>query len=201
MEDPIISGRNVLLNDSLVLDPPPHGGALNNQLLNRNFLSPLNFAFSIKKAPHVNFFIQKVNVPGMLLGGNTPEPHMATPFVNIPEPGDHITYEPLHIVFRIDEDLQNYLEIHNWIKGLGFPKNFREYAELAQVPQFTGKGLRSDITTIVMTNEKMPNLAVTYVDAYPFYLSQIMFDTTKEDVEYLTAEARFAYTYYDILNA
>ena len=34
---------------------------------NRNFLSPLNFKFTIKKAPHVNFFIQKVNVPQIIL--------------------------------------------------------------------------------------------------------------------------------------
>ena len=71
---------------------------------NRNFLSPLNFKFTIKKAPHVNFFIQKVNVPQIILK----PPIAGNPFTNIPYPGDHIDYSTLEITFKVDEDLQNY---------------------------------------------------------------------------------------------
>ena len=39
--------------------------ALDSNPANKNFLSPLNFSFRIKKAPYTNFFIQKVNVPRM----------------------------------------------------------------------------------------------------------------------------------------
>ena len=39
--------------------------AIDNTPSNKNFLSPLNFKFTIKKAPHVNFFIQKVNIPDL----------------------------------------------------------------------------------------------------------------------------------------
>ena len=39
--------------------------AIDNTPENRNFLSPLNFKFSIKKSPNMNFFLQKVNLPSI----------------------------------------------------------------------------------------------------------------------------------------
>jgi hypothetical protein len=173
---------------------PPTGGAVNDNVTNKNFLNPLNFVFSIKRAPHIEFFIQKINLPGLKLDS----PTYATPFVKIPEVGDHIDYELLKITFKVDEDLQNYLEIHKWLKGLGKPKNFQEYRDLAEKPQFIGYGLKSDISLIVMTNIKNPNYTTTFIDAFPVYLSGLQFDTTTPDINYLIAEASFKYTYYDI---
>jgi hypothetical protein len=39
--------------------------SIDNTPENKNFLSPLNFRFQIKKAPHVNFFVQSVNIPAI----------------------------------------------------------------------------------------------------------------------------------------
>ena len=174
---------------------PISGGALNENVTNKNFLNPHNFVFSIKRAPHIEFFIQKINLPGLKLDA----PVFATPFVNVPEVGDHIAYDVLKIIFKVDEDLRNYLEIHKWIKGLGKPKSFNEYRELAQKPQFVGYGLKSDISLVVLTNIKNPNYKVDFIDAFPTALSELQFDTTNPDIIYLTAEASFKYTYYDIL--
>ena len=173
---------------------PVKGGALNNNIENKNFLSPLNFSFTIKRAPHIEFFIQKINLPGITLDS----PIFATPFVNVPEVGDHLAYETLKITFKVDEDLQNYLEIHKWLKGLGKPKRFEEYRDLAQQPQFIGYGLKSDISLIVMSNIKNPNYKVDFIDAFPVSLSKLQFDTTNPDINYMIAEASFKYVYYDI---
>ena len=99
---------------------------IDNTPANKNFLSPLNFRFQIKKAPHVNFFIQKVNIPSIAL----PNPTVSNPFVNIPYPGEHLRYGDLEISFKVDEDLQNYLEIHNWLVSLGKPENFDQYKQI-----------------------------------------------------------------------
>lgn len=161
---------------------------------NRNFLSPLNFKFTIKKAPHVNFFIQRVNVPQIVL-----KPPVATnPFVNIPYPGDHIDYSTLDITFKVDEDLQNYLEIHEWIKALGKPKDFDEYKAIEEKKLWTGDGIYSDISVMILSSTKMANFEVVYVDAHPVDLSGIVFNTTDPDVNYIEASATFKYTYYDI---
>ena len=161
---------------------------------NRNFLSPLNFKFTIKKAPHVNFFIQKVNVPEI----NLKPPISTNPFVNIPYPGDHIDYATLNITFKVDEDLQNYLEVHNWIKALGKPRDFSEYKEIEEKKSWTGDGIYSDISVMVLSSTKMANYEVVYIDAHPISLSGIVFNTTDPDVNYIEASAVFKYTYYDI---
>jgi len=161
---------------------------------NKNFLSPLNFKFQIKKAPHVNFFIQKVNIPAISL----PPPISPNPFVNIPYPGEHITYEPLSIEFKVDEDLQNYLEIHNWIRGLGKPQDYQEYADISKEDPMTGEGIYSDISLIVLSSTKMPNYELIFIDAHPVSLSGLTFNTTSTDVNFITASAQFKYTLYNI---
>lgn len=168
--------------------------AIDNTPENKNFLSPLNFKFQIKKAPHVNFFIQKVNIPEIrIISPETPNP-----FVKIPYPGEHINYGTLNIDFKVDEDLENYLEIHNWLKALGKPQEFEQFKQIQDIPQWTGDGITSDISLIVLASTKMPNYDITYTDAYPESLSGLNFNTVDNDVNYVTASATFRYVYYDI---
>lgn len=168
--------------------------AIDNTPDNKNFLSPLNFRFQIKKAPHVNFFIQKVNIPSISLRNAD----ATNPFVNIPYPGDHITYGSLEINFKVDEDLTNYLEIHDWIRALGFPEKYEEYKTIQDKKPYTGDGIYSDISIIVLSSTKTPNYDITYKDAFPISLSPITFLTTDNSVNYIEASATFKYTLFDI---
>ena len=170
---------------SAILDQTP---------VNKNFLSPLNFKFTIKKAPHVNFFIQRVNIPQITLN----QVNYPNPFVNVPIPGDHITYNELQITFKVDEDLTNYLEIHNWIKALGKPDNFEQYREIQDKKSWTGDGIYSDISVMILSSTKAANYEVVYTDAHPVSLSGLTFGTTDEDVNYIEASATFKYTLYNI---
>lgn len=170
--------------------------ALENTPTNPNFLSPLNFKFSIKRAPHINFFIQKIGIPSLSL----PTYESPNPFVKIPQPGEHIDYGDLQLTFRVDENLQNYLEIHNWIRALGKPQDFKEYRALSQNPSYTGDGLRSDLTLMILSSAKNPNYQFTFTEAYPYDLSELSFDTTKSDVEYIEATATFKYILFEITN-
>ena len=115
-------------------------GALDHVPENKNFLSPFGFQFSVKKCQNVNFFVQAVNVPAMSMK----EWDAPNPFVKIPYGGEHIEYGDLSVTFKIDEDLVNYLEIHNWIKQMGFPDAYTEYKQIASKPLYTGEGLISD---------------------------------------------------------
>mgnify|MGYP003333254521 CR=1 FL=1 len=170
--------------------------AIDNTPSNKNFLSPLGFKFTIKKAPHVNFFIQKVNIPQIVL--NSPEPN--NPFVKTPIPGEHLLYGELNISFKVDEDLQNYLEIHNWIKALGKPIDFSGYKELQDKPSYTGDGIYSDISLMVLSSTKMANYEIVYTDAFPISISDITFNTIENNVNFIEASAKFKYTYYEIFN-
>lgn len=169
--------------------------ALDNQPENFNFLSPFSFKFQIKKTPYLNFFVQSVNIPGISM----PAPEQPNPFVGIPLPGDHLTYDELLIQFKVDEELKNYLELHNWIRALGYPENFNEYKTIANQPKLSGLGIVSDISLLILTSAKNPKFEVVFKDAFPIQLSALIFETTSETVSYIDASATFRYRSYDIV--
>lgn len=168
--------------------------AISNQPSNISFLSPLGFKFIIKKAPHVNFFVQSVNLPNVSLG----EADIETPFSKIPFPGTKLTFGNLSVTFKVDEDMKNYLEMFNWMKELGFPDNFAQYQSIANRSIYTGDGVFSDITLLVTTSAMNPNIEVTFFDCFPIDLSELSFDSTSADVDYLTATITFANRRFDI---
>lgn|SRR3990170_7168611 len=161
---------------------------------NFNMLSPLGFKFQIKKLPNVNFFLQTVNIPDISL----PQAIQPTPFVNVPLPGDHLTYGDLNITFKVDEDFNNYIELHNWIRGLGFPENLAEYGNLARKSRTSGDGIYSDVSIIATTNLKNPNVEFAFQDAWPTYIGQFTFNTTPNDVNFISCQAIFKYTLFNI---
>ena len=168
--------------------------AVDNTPANKNFLSPLGFKFQIKKAPHVNFFIQQVNIPSIFL-----QPvETGNPFVNIPFPGEHLKFGELKISFKVDEDLKNYLEIYNWIRALGKPENYDQYKTIQDKPIVSGDGIYSDISLIVLSSSKMANYEIIFVDAYPVLINDLSFNSIDTDVSYVNASVTFKYTHFTI---
>ena len=45
-------------------------------------------------------------------------------------PVEKLSYSPLDITFLVDENLNNYKEIHDWLLGLGFPQNYTQFQNL-----------------------------------------------------------------------
>lgn len=171
--------------------------AIDGTPVNKNFLSPLNFKFVLKRAPHVNFFLQKVNLPTVTIN---PTPIYSNPLIDIPLAGEFVTFAPLSITFKVDEDLQNYLEIFNWIKALGDYGRDGDYAKLQNATPGSDKGLYSDISLMVLSSTKMPNYDIVFTDAFPTNLTAMTFNTTDQDVNYIEAQAEFRYTIFEINN-
>jgi len=169
--------------------------AIDNTPYNKNFLSPLNFVFQIKRAPYVNFFIQEVNLPSISVNFPTQQ----NPFVRIPISGDHVDFGKLKISFKVDEDMQNWFELHNWIRALGFPFEFEEYKALSTSPIATGTGVTSDINLIILSQTKLPIFEINFRDAFPTSLSDLSFTSTDNSVNYISATAEFKYTLYDVV--
>lgn len=168
------------------------GTALDQTPDNINFLSPLVFQFQIKKTPTLNFYVQNVNLPGVHLQ-QTEAPN---PFVALPHAGDHIQYDDLMINFKVNEDFTNWLEIYNWIKALGFPKNFDQYnLKLPTVP--LGEGITSDLSLIVMNSSRIPKYDITFRNAFPISISSLIFDVSRSRDDYIDAAATFRYDFYE----
>lgn len=171
--------------------PSKPQGALSRNPSTPNLQSPLGFRFFVRRSPNVNYYVNKCNVPGVSLG---PATH-ATPNLIIPEPGDHIQFEPLVVTFRVDEGMKNYFEISNWMKAIaGF--NPRELIKLAANPEWSGYGILSEIEVIVLNAQKNAIRNIFYHRAWPTQLSTLQFDTTLETVDYVPATCVFYYMDY-----
>ena len=95
---------------------------------NLNYLSPLGFRFTVHDLPNTTWFITAANLPGITLG----EAPLPGPTIDSFMAGDTLVFDPLTITFIVDEDLQNWQEIYNWLAGLGFPHNTDEYKNFAK---------------------------------------------------------------------
>ena len=167
---------------------------------NRNFLSPVGFKFSSKRAPGVAFFCNQANIPSMDLG----IAEQPTYLRNIPTPGDKIQFGDLTLRFLVDEDLVNYMELQRWIRGLGYPENMDEFRKLegeAVLPGNFGQAgdnIYSDGTLQILSSNLVPSFQVVFNDLFPYTLSTVTFDATDTDIEYFTADVSFKYTIYNL---
>lgn len=169
---------------------------------NRNFLSPTGFKFTLKRTPKVAFFCNVANVPDLNLGVAVQPTYLK----DIDLPGDKIVFGDLNLRFLVDENLENYMEIQNWIRGLGYPEKLSQFAELDDSGLIQGRyakdrqNIYSDGTLQVLTSSSIPNFQVVFKDLFPYSLGTLAFDATQTDIQYFTADVSFKYTIYDIVD-
>ena len=176
-----------------------------------DYASPTQFRFGINQLPKVEFFTVGANLPGISADAGT----LFTPFKDIPIVGDKLTYENLNITFIVDEYLENYKSLHDWMIGIGFPSNrdeFREFRDVTSNSPASGttpsvdtvgstvpdKALYSDAFLMILSNKNNPIIEVVFENIFPISLSSVDFTQTATDVEYITATAEFAYQIYNI---
>lgn len=157
---------------------------ITNQPTNINQLNVVSFATNFLRMPGVNYFCQRVNIPGISLANTI----QSTPFANIPIEGDVLEFEDLSLAFVVDEDMQNYLELYNWLHALGFPERYAQYDNQA------GKDIKSDVNIIIHTNKSNPNYSIVFKDVFPISLGVLNFDTNNTDLEPIIVDATFKYT-------
>ena len=189
--------------------------SLSRQPTKLDYASPTQFKFSIIKLPKVEYFCTAVNVPGITLGGALSQ---ATPLKDVPIPGEKLTYEPLQMTFLVDENLENFQEIHGWLVGLGFPRDRSEFQNLVSagndrfpaknqsVSNEIGKvkygaantgGIYSDATLTVLSSKNNSEIEVRFRNMFPTGLTGLDYNQQAADVDYLTATVDFSYQIYD----
>ena len=174
-------------------------GPFVNQIQNRNYLSGIGFKFNLAKYPKVDFFSNSARIPELTLAVATQPSYLK----DIDLPGEKLTYGDFTLRFLIDEDMENYMAVYEWLNGLGFPESTKEFKELT-----TDKDGRREIKeqfcdgTLRILNSNLREIAkVKFKDLFPVSLTSLDFDATNTDVEYLTAEASFKYTIYELISS
>ena len=166
---------------------------------NLNPLSPNGYTFLLHRLPGLSYFCQEITLPSITL----PEITQFTPLTKIPIAGDQIDYDTLRVQFLVDEKMENYKAIHNWIVGLGFPENYSQYTNVIDTAAIPGgsevAASSSDATLIIMGNSNTPIQTIQFADCIPESLESITFTSTNQDVQYLVGSASFRYSYYKFL--
>ena len=169
-----------------------------NQIQNRNFLAPVGFKFTLAKYPKVSFFSNSARIPELSLGTAI----QSTYLKDIDIPGEKLTYGDLTIRFLVDENLQNYMAMHNWLKGIGFPETPQQFKD--QTTNADGvrdeKEVFSDGSLHILNSNFKDVAIVKFNDLFPVSLTSLEFDATENDINYFTAEAVMRYTVYNIFD-
>lgn len=160
---------------------------------NINTVSGTNFVFILPNFPNLNFTVQSANLPGVF-GSHIELP---TPLGKFNNGYDKLEYESLMVEFLVDESLNNWREVYNWMRALA-PTHLFSGSNQYKLWKDANKELASPATLYILTNSNNINIKVEFKNLFPISVSGIDFsaqDTT--DVK-KHAKVQFVYDWYDI---
>ena len=176
-----------------------------------DYATGTQWRLAFNRLPKTTWFCTAATIPGITLG----EAQYATPMSDVILSGDKLTFETLNITFLVDEELENYRELWDWIVGIGSPVNhsqwettlskgdgaIRSFATPDADPRtkstYEESNLYSDATLIVYNSKNMAKVDVKFKNMFPTSLSSLEYSQDLTDVEYFKASATFRYLYYE----
>lgn len=150
---------------------------------NKNFLSPVGFELKIdsSKYPNLEYFCTGASLPGINMA-EAPVPYRGA---NIGFVGDRINFDDFTMRFNVTENMDNYIETFDWIQDIvNGQKPIDE--------------MQSDATLLILNSHNNVTKEVQFRSMFPTALSGLEFNASSTDIEYLTAEVTFKYSYFEI---
>ena len=129
------------------------------------------FRMVFHSAPNTSYFCQNFVLPSVINGETT----VSRPLVDAHFPGPKTSYDPLTITMLVAENMENYVEIFNWIIS----------------------GNRTDdITVYILSSKNNVNKTVTFKNAFPTSIGSISFNVQDADITYAQVDVTFRYDYF-----
>ena len=165
---------------------------------NINPLGSNGFMFSIVKYPEISFFCQEVTIPGL----NLPAIPMSTRLSDFYLSGSKLEFEELSIQFLIDENMNNFVSIYNWLVGLGAPESKSQYVEFINNSHgfdYTRNSKESsDGILQILNSANKPIRRIHFHNIIPISLQSLTVQSTTTDTTYLLGQATFRYDIYKL---
>lgn len=158
---------------------------------NVNYLQPTGFRISIDRTryPNLEYFVQEVSHPSMSVNS---VPLSVKRLSSVPLVGDKITFGSVEFSILLDEDMTSYREMFDWMqRGVNVGQISAEKRRTA-IPTY------SDITLSILSSHNNSIRQITYRDCIPTDLGAITFNSTSGDASYLTFNASFAFSQFEI---
>ena len=173
--------------------------------------------------PTTEWFVVRANIPGVSMS----QASQYTPFVDVAVVGDKLQYDNFNMSFVVDESLENYMEMYNWVKNIGFPFSGADQFNRLERPDnidrsrsskvsikrmksdttdtsaaaevsTSDRNLYTDIQMSILTSKNNPVANVIMYDAFPLSLSNIEYSQQETDIVYATCEVSFAFSWFDV---
>lgn len=155
-----------------------------------NYLQPTSFHVSISRLPNVEFFLQRAMIPAV----SANPIQQPAPIQNYYETFDRLTYAEFDLGFIVDENMENYIEVLDWMEKLGAPESTDQF----KVIEASDDGLKSDITFVINNSHKNSNMRIVFKDCFPIALSSIALSVVAGDIQYPEVNATFRYDTFTI---
>ena len=191
--------------DSLARQPEPFDYSQQNQ-----------FKIYLPIFPTTEWFVTRATVPGISLG----QAVVPTPLTNMQFVGEKVEFSPFDMTFIVDEKLENYMEMYQWVKNIGFPYTHDQFMSTSRPDGITierkvnrpprdrrietdvvnkfDRDLYTDIGMTILSSKNNAVAQVTMYDAFPVSMSAIEYSQQESDTIYATCDVSFAFTWFDV---
>lgn len=148
-----------------------------------NILQKQHFRLVFDRLPGVVLNCTRVRIPGLDSGPS----FQNTPLRRIAHEGDQMQDDgPLGIEFKLDENLQAYLEVFKWMKAMRPLEDV-----VANAMPYEDR--RSDITVQILNSSLGVNIHANFEEAFPTKLSGFDLDSTVTSVDPVMIDCEFEY--------
>lgn len=150
-----------------------------------NYLLPSKATIDVMGAKTFSISVQNYKIPRVF--GYISE--QVTPKLNIPIIGNKMVYDMFEASFLVTENLESYIELHNWMRVSYAPTGTEEYKK---------DEVYKDIILTIYSAQNNPILKVSFLNAFPVKLDEVIFDTQAVDATPVKSKVEFAYQHFDI---
>jgi hypothetical protein len=178
------------LNPNVTVDASTTTSSSN--LNNINFLQPTAFSLSIdrKNFTNLQFFCQAVLHPALNMNAaEVPYKRISS----VPFAGDKLTFTELTAIIIVDENLNSYTEMYNWMQRI---VQNSERSSLDRTS--TEPPTYCDMTINILSSHNNVTRRIKYLDCIPTSLGDMTLESTSGDVQFITFPATFRFSTFEL---
>ena len=159
---------------------------------NLNYLQPTGFKVIIDRTryPNLEYFVQSVSHPGASL---TPIELPVRRITSVPLAGDKMTFSEVGFDIILDENMTSYKEMCDWMTRIV------NEGEVSAGERDTKKPTYAHITLSVLSSHNNTVQKIRYLDCVPTSLGAIEFQSTSGDTTFVTFNASFRFSQFEIV--
>ena len=161
-------------------------------LNNVNFLQPTAFSLSIdrKNFANLQFFCQAILHPSLNMNAaEVPYKRISS----VPFAGDKLTFSELTTIIIVDENLNSYTEMYNWMQRIIQTQNRTPLERIEGIPPTV-----CDVTLMILSSANNTTRKIKYIDCIPVGLGNMVMEATTGDTTQITFPATFRFSYFEL---